>query len=278
MDKDRQMSAWTADRIRAQLGTSTIVFPPDQRLGREHIARVRDAGIGRIEVGAFNGLAHYDHNDEAQVEEIAQAALDFGVKVASVHCPLVPYDADDEETRRHVLRESVAAARAAERMGASVFVCHFHNQPPAEITAREMLEQLDGCRVRIATENGIDLVPYAAFTDRIGSERLGITIDIGHTRVPAEDWLNPFTKKGRAKAIVEICGKRLCHIHLHDYHNNEDHRPPFEGEIEWGDLFDALDCVGYDGALMFESLPVHSAEDTLRKVGAFPEEFVKRYG
>ena len=272
------MSAWTADRIRAQLGTSTIVFPPEQQLGREQIARVRDAGIGRLEVGAFNGLAHYDHNDEAQVEEIAQAALDLGVKVASVHCPPVPYDDADEETRRHVLGESVAAARAAERMGASVFVCHFHNQPPAELTAREMLEQLEGCSVRIATENGIDLTPYTEFVDGFGTDRLGITIDIGHARVPAEDWLNPFTAPGRAKGIVELVGHRLCHIHLHDYHNNEDHRPPFEGEIEWGDLFDALDGIGYQGALMFESLPVHSPEDTLAKVGAFPEEFIKRYG
>ncbi len=272
------MSAWTADRIRAQLGTSTIVFPPDERLGREQIARVADAGIGCIEVGAFNGLAHYDHNDEAQVDEIAQAALDLDVKIASVHCPLVPYDDADEEARRHVLRESVVAARAAERMGASVFVCHFHNQPPAEITAREMLEQLDGCSVRIATENGINLMPYTEFVDGVGSERLGITIDIGHTRVPAEDWLNPFTKAGRAKAIVDLCGQRLYHIHLHDYHNNEDHRPPFEGEIEWGDLFDALDGIDYQGALMFESLAVASTEDTLGKVGSFPEEFVRRYG
>ncbi|MHC4563631.1 MAG: sugar phosphate isomerase/epimerase family protein [Planctomycetota bacterium] len=273
------MSAWTADRIRAQLGTSTIVFPPEQRLGREQIARVRDAGIGCIEVGAFNGLDHYNHHDEAQVEKIARAAVDLGVKIASVHCPLVAYDAADEEARRHVARESIVAARAAERMGASVFVCHFHNQPPAEITAREMLDQLDGCNVRIATENGIDLTPYAEFVDRFGTDRLGITIDIGHTRVPAEDWLNPFTAKGRAKAIVEdICGRRLYHIHIHDYHNNADHRPPFEGEIEWGDLFDSLDTIGYRGALMFESLPVISPEDTLRKVGAFPEEFVKRYG
>ncbi len=272
------MSAWTADRIRAQLGTSTIVFPPEEKLGREQIARVAGAGISCLEVGAFNGLEHYNHNDEAQVDEIAQAAVDLGVRIASVHCPLVNYAEDDEEARLEVSRESVAAARAAERMKAALIVCHFHNQPPAEITCREMLDQLAGCNVRIATENGINLTPYAEFVDAFATPRLGITIDIGHTRVPAEDWLNPFTKKGRAKAIAETCGQRLYHIHLHDYHNNEDHRPPFEGEIEWGDLFDALDGIGYDGALMFESLPVHSTEDTLRKVGAFPEEFVSRYG
>ncbi|HDZ20128.1 hypothetical protein LCGC14_0016820 [marine sediment metagenome] len=272
------MSVWTADRIRAQLGTSTIVFPAEQRLGREQIARVRDAGIGRLEVGAFNGLEHYDHHDEAQVEEIARAAEDLGVKVASVHCPLVAYDNADEDARRQVSRESITAAKAGERMGAGLIVCHFHNQPPAEITAREMLEALDGFNIRIATENGINLTPYTEFVDGLGSERLGITIDIGHTRVPAEDWLNPFTKPGRAKAIVDLCDHRLVHIHLHDYHNDEDHRPPFEGEIEWGDLFDALDGIDYQGALMFESLPVQSPEDTLRKVGAFPEEFVRRYG
>ena len=273
------MSAWTADRIRAQLGTSTIIFPPEERLGREHIARAADAGIGCIEVGAFNGLLHYDHNDEAQVEEIAQAAEDLGVKVASVHCPLVAYDDADEDSRRQVSLESIAAAKAGERMGADLIICHFHNQPPAAITAREMLDELEGCNIRIATENGINLTPYAEFVDHFATERLGITIDIGHTRVPTEDWLNPFTAKGRAKAIVEdTVGQRLYHIHIHDYHNNEDHRPPFEGEIEWGDLFDSLDAINYQGALMFESLPLQSPDDTLQKVGAFPEEFVSRYG
>jgi len=29
---------------------------------------------------------------------------------------------------------------------------------------------------------------------------------------------------------------------------------------------------------MFESLPLKSPEDTLQKVGAFSDEFVKRYG
>ena len=273
------MSAWTADRIRAQLGTSTIIFPPEERLGREQIARVADAGIGSIEVGAFNGLDHYDHHDEAQVDEIAQAAADLGVKIASVHCPLVDYAAADEDARREASRESIAAAKAGERMGADLIVCHFHNQPPAAITAREMLDALDGCNIRIATENGINLTPYAEFVDHFATERLGITIDIGHTRVPAEDWLNPFTAPGRAKDIVEnICGQRLYHIHIHDYHNNEDHRPPWEGEIEWGDLFTSLDAIDYRGALMFESLPLISSEDTLAKVGAFPDEFVRRYG
>ncbi|MHC4985515.1 MAG: sugar phosphate isomerase/epimerase family protein [Planctomycetota bacterium] len=273
------MSKWTADRIRAQLGTSTIIFPPEERLSRDHIARVADAGISCLEVGAFNGLQHYDHNDEAQVDEIAQAADDLGVKIASVHCPLVAYDNADEDTRQEASRESIAAAKAGERMGADLIVCHFHNQPPSVTTAREMLDALDGCNIRIATENGINLTPYAQFVDHFGTEKLGICIDIGHTRVPEEDWLNPFTAPGRAKAIVEdTVGSRLYHIHIHDYHNNEDHRPPWEGDIQWGDLFDSLDAINYPGALMFESLPVISPEDTLQKVGAFPDEFAKRYG
>jgi sugar phosphate isomerase/epimerase len=271
------MSKWTEDRIRSQLGTSTIVFPPEQRLGRDHVARIADAGIRCVEIGAFNGLEHYNHHDEAQVDEITQACRDLNINVASVHCPLVAYDNPDEETRRHVSRESIAAARAAERMGADVFVCHFHNQPPAEITCREMLDELADCKVRIATENGINLTPYTEFVDRFATDRLGITIDIGHTRVPEEDWLNPFTAPGRAKAIVDLCGPRLMHMHIHDYHNNADHRPPFEGEIQWRDLFDALDSNNYRGALMFESLPLISADDTLEKIGNFPEEFIKRY-
>jgi sugar phosphate isomerase/epimerase len=200
------------------------------------------------------------------------------VKVASVHCPLVAYDNAEEDVRQQASRESIAAARAGERMRADLIVCHFHNQPPAVTTAREMLDALDGCNIRIATENGINLTPYTQFVDHFATDRLGICIDIGHTRVPAEDWLNPFTAPGRAKAIVDLCDHRLIHIHLHDYENNEDHKPPFQGDIQWGDLFDALDAINYQGALMFESLPVISPDDTLAKVGAFPDEFIKRYG
>jgi sugar phosphate isomerase/epimerase len=277
-NKEHHMSTWTADRIRAQLGTSTIIFPPEERLSRDHIQRIADAGLSCVEIGAFNGLDHYNHHDEAQVDEIARACEDLNVAVASVHCPLVAYDDPDEATRQHTSRESIAAARAAVRMNADILVCHFHNQPPAVTTCREMLDALADTPLRLATENGINLTPYTEFVDDFATDRLGITIDIGHTRVPAEDWLNPFTAPGRAKAIVDLCGDRLFHMHIHDYHNNEDHRPPFEGEIQWADLFDALDGIDYRGALMFESLPLHSSEDTLQKVSTFPEEFIKRFG
>jgi sugar phosphate isomerase/epimerase len=272
------MSTWTAERIRSKLGTSTIVFPPEERLSRDHIQRIADAGLACVEIGAFNGLDHYNHHDDAQVDEIARACEDFNVTVASVHCPLVAYDDPDEATRQHTSAESIAAAKAAVRMNADIFVCHFHNQPPAQITCRELLDAFADTPLRFATENGINLTPYTESVDMFATDKFGITIDIGHTRVPEEDWLNPFTAPGRAKAIVELCGHRLIHMHIHDYFENADHRPPFEGDIEWGDLLAALDGIGYEGALMFESLPLVSAEDTLKKLETFPEEFVKRYG
>jgi len=269
------MGEWTAESIRAKLGVSMMVFPWDEPLGERQIAEVREAGITRIEFGSFVGRTHYDHRNKAQVSEITKACREQGVTIASVHCACLPYAFEDEPLREFVAKESAACARVAEEMGAAVYVCHFHNAKCAERTVCDMLEELADCRIKIVTENGPDLQPYVEFVDRIGSERLGIVVDIGHTR--DADGANPFTRKGGAREILDLCGPRLWHMHVHEFINGVDHQPPFDGDIEWGELFDALTDVNYEGELIFELMP-GSTRDILGTVASFPEEFMRRYG
>jgi sugar phosphate isomerase/epimerase len=73
------------------------------------------------------------------------------------------------------------------------------------------------------------------------------------------------------------CGARLAHVHLHDFVKT-DHYPPFDGYIEWGEIFLALQQIGYAGAFVFEAVCPISIEDTLHKTAAFPQEFARRYG
>jgi len=265
----------TAERIRERLGFSTAAIPVDRRIGTKEIATIREAGITRMEICGYYPPPHYDYKDRVQVSEIMAECQKQGISVVSVHGPQIPYACPYEEVRKAVIREAIVSARVAEEMGASIFVAHFGTNYLSEKTVCEMLEQLDGSSIRLTIENGEDLRDFAAFVDRIGSDRFGMIVDIGHTR--DEDGVNPFIKKDRAREVMSLCGHRLFHLHLHDF-VDRDHYPPFDGHIQWDEIFHALWDIDYTGEFMFEPGTRVSLEDTLKKTAAFPEEFVKRYG
>lgn len=263
-----------AAAIRQRLAISTLAIH-QQRVGARQISQIREAGFTRLEIDGFLSRQHYDYRDRAQLAEIAAECARQGVAIVSVHGPNVPYASEYEAVRRAAAEEAIASARAAEELGASVFIGHFDVNDRSERTVCDMLAALDDCRIKLSTENGQDLRDYAAFVDRIGSDRLGMVVDIGHTRDP--DGVNPFVKKGRAREALHACGRRLIHVHLHDF-ADADHYPPFDGGIEWGDVFLGLGDIAYGGHYLFEVFSRISPEDTLRKVDGFPDAFAARYG
>jgi len=268
----------TAEAIQQRLGFSTIAMPYNERLGAREIGMIREAGIARIEICGLHPPTHYDYHDAAQVSEISSECQKQGIAIASVHGPSLPYDCRYEEVRRAVAKEALASARVAEEMGASVFVAHFNANDCSERTVRELIEQLDGTEMKLTVENlpdVPDLRNYLAFVDRIDCDGFGITVDIGHTR--DADGINPFVKMERAREAMAACEHRLFHLHLHDF-TDTDHYPPFDGNIQWGEIFSALQDIGYTGEFMFEAVARVSLEDTLKKTAAFPNEFAVRYG
>ena len=284
-------SASTAQRIRERLGCSTIVFDPlvgggfdasgipgNRRLGAREIALIRESGITRIEIGGYGPPSQYDYRDSEQVKEIASACREEGVSIVAVHAPRLPFEpwyGWYEGVWEAVVREAVYSARIADELGASVFVAHFEPTEEEEKTVCEILGQLDGCEVKLTIENGRDLQDFADFVDRIGSDRFGITVDIGHTR--DEDGVNPFIRKERAREPIALCGDRLFHLHLHDF-VKRDHYPPFEGDIQWDEVFSALHAISYRGEYMFEANALYSVAYSLSSIASFPEEYVQRYG
>jgi len=59
-----QGTLWTAAEISPRLGLSTAIYQ-NCRLGAEHIAAIRRAGIARIELSLIQGCL--DHKDESKV-------------------------------------------------------------------------------------------------------------------------------------------------------------------------------------------------------------------
>ncbi len=267
---------WRAEEIHERLGCSTITFPATTSIGAREISMIRQAGIARVEICGYHPGSHYDHRNQAQVSEIIAACQKQGVTIVAVHGPNVPYNSEYEGVRKAVVKEAIIAARAAEEMGASIFVAHFGKDEHSVKTVSEMLKEISDCRLKLAVENlpREDLREFMSFVDKIGSDQFGMAVDIGHTRDP--DGLNPFTKKDSARQMMAQCGERLFHVHLHDF-LERDHMPPFDGNIQWGEIFAALKDIGYEGEFLFEA-EVGTPEEVLEKTAAFPGTFIQRYG
>ena len=109
---------------------------------------------------------------------------------------------------------------------------------------RPLCEELG---VRLAVENYQEqdsVQRFEFYLERYPASFVGCCIDCGHANLV----------KGEMQG-VKAFGSRLCALHLHDNHGeNDDHQPPFFGSIDWEDLMHWLVAIGYDRCLNFELL------------------------
>ncbi len=271
---------YTPREITARLGISMAVYQKE-RLGARHIAAVRAAGINCIELTIIP--QRFDIHNRAQVSEILGECRRQKVTIVSVHGNLQrKYNDPDDEKRRAAAAHLLDEVRFAEEAGAGVLVAHFGTNDQSRKTVTELIDKTRVLRNRLTVENlRGSLKPYAAFVDKIGSNRFGMTVDIGHIR--DADGVNPLTKQGRAGEVFAQGGRRVWHLHLHDtfrLKTRPDHRAPMhpDGIIEWGEVFAAIKAIDYRGVFLFEDGRGENPKQWVRLAAAFPKNFVARYG
>ncbi|MHC4702710.1 MAG: sugar phosphate isomerase/epimerase family protein [Planctomycetota bacterium] len=271
---------YTAKEISARLGISMAVYQKE-RLGARHIAAVRAAGIRHIELTMIPD--RIDIHDRAQISELLTECKRQKVRIVSIHGNLqLKYNHPDEQKRRAAAEHLLDEIRFAEKAGADIVVAHFGTNDQSRKTVTELLDKTKDMPIRLTVENMRGgLKPYAAFVDRIGSNRFGMTVDIGHIR--DDDGVNPMVKKGRAGDVLAEGGKRIRHLHLHetfDLETKPDHRAPMhpDGIIEWGEVFSGLEAIDYRGIFLFEDGRGENPEQWVRLAGDFPDNFASRYG
>ena len=241
----------------------------------------RQSGLERIEINSLRYPKRFDYRNRSQVSEIIRECTEQKVSVVSMHGPdVLPYNSKDENVRKAAVKEAIEAARVAEEMGAGVMVCHFGTDDRSEKTVTEILVKLGNSSLKLADENGLDLREYIDFVDKVSSDRLGMVVDIGHTKDP--EGINPFVMKERAYRTMAQCGSRLIHVHLHDFIET-DHFAPIGGRIQWGEVFTAFRDIHYQGLFMFEAMyplgkDYYAPRQVLRKIADFPKKFVESYG
>ena len=269
-----EQTGWSRDGIAARIGASTVALPPEEKLGARHLALWEKTGIAKMEISGYGvPSTHYDPNDRRQIKEIAAAAVDHGIEICSVHAPGDErrFAAECDAERKTAVQEAIIAGEAALEFGASILVCHLGTTSGSAKSARELLNRFAGTDLRIVVENGERLREFADFVDRVGGDRFGMVVDIGHAR--DADGINPFIKDRAAFANILQCSHRLFHLHLHDFNDGQDHCPPLDGEIRWEEILAALQRIGYTGALMFEPSYIHP--HVLHKVASFAEKIME---
>ena len=139
------------------------------------------------------------------------------------------------------------------------------NEPPKENEIgldriKRIVERAEKSKVNVALENIRSATHLKYAFENIQSSRLGFCYDSGHHNFtsPDEDILFQF-------------GTRLMALHLHDNDGISDqHKMPFDGDVDWTDTMNKIAKTGYKGATALELIN-REYSHLLDK----PEEFLK---
>lgn len=126
---------------------------------------------------------------------------------------------------------------------------------------QRMIDAAERHNVNIAVENQGDphkCIRAMELLEKFDSPKLGICYDSGHANV--------HNNNGRGREMLTRFGNRLKALHLHDNDSSGDqHRMPFDGNINWIDIINEIKNAGYTGAT------------TLELDGGYPELTIEEY-
>jgi sugar phosphate isomerase/epimerase len=225
---------------------------------REALERVKEADYEGVELAII---------DPGQVdrEEIVEALESEGLRLLSITTGQaaakegLSLSSPDEKIRRRAVERIQAHMQFAKSFGAVVIVGSLRG---ADGDIELLIESLRECtaydaEVKIALEplNRYEsrLVNTAAealsVVERVGAQNLGLLLDTFHANI--ED-------RNIGQAFRDA-GNRLFHVHLAD----SNRFVPGYGHLDFEEVWDALDAIGYQQALVFEPLPKPSVEALL---------------
>ena len=269
---------YTVQQIKDRLSISTYVFWGHRPFGERALEELVRHGIVRIEL--LESPEQYDMSDKRSMKWVGESCRSCGVEVVAYHCFKTNFSDIDGEVQR---QERVDRCRhqidTMLELGGKLWGSHAMDPDDVMVKSyEELARHIEGTEAAITVENttrGPQIEDRVEFLDAMDHSQVGMILDIGHVR-NADD-LNPMTLPGGPTQILEQCGHRLRHIHLHGFKKGQDHHPPLvEGdEIQWVELFDMLRKIGYPGVLNFEPRGEPSHSNSVEYAGQAPERIVE---
>ena len=255
---------YTVEEIRERLSISTIVFHEYRPIGESALEELAQHGIRRIEL--LESPEQFDMADARSMRLIGEDCRSCGIEVAAYHAHKTSFsDLDTEAERRARVDLCRRQIDTMLDLGGALWGSHARETDSTLLRCyEELARHVEGTGAVVAVENftdeGLWVEDRMAFLDALDHPQVGLILDIGHVRNSAG--ANPMTVHGGPARVLEMCGRRLRHLHLHGFKDGRDHFPPLvEGDgIQWVELFRMLRAVGYPGDMNFEPVgePRHS--------------------
>jgi len=149
-------------------------------------------------------------------------------------------------------------------VGATVVTVH-GNPPPPDRAGKPWLDALARLNA-LASENGVLIglettANFATIRDQ-ALPNVGVTLDVGHMYCNGRKPLEPF---GSIGAVVRDIGPAMMHLHLHDVRDGRDHVEVGVGEVDFPDLFAALQETGFRRTFCLELNPDAVMPEAMRR-------------
>ena len=225
----------------------------------EILPALEESGALGIEIGT--PPRHFDPMQEEQIAALGNRLRDIRLAAVSIHAPfggLLDLAEPNSHHRHAAIGAVLTAAEAIKRLGGQLVIVH-----PSDLVrhAHDVHARLNDCAesLRILGENcrrvGVTLVVESPLPHLIGGhpdefawllERADpltrVCLDTGHAAL-GHHW----------HRLLEVAGGRLIHIHANDNHGHwDDHLPPGDGTIDWGEIARTLTAVNFGGWIMLE--------------------------
>lgn len=255
---------------------STQTYAPDLKLGfMKGMKAIKDAGFDSIDLSLFR----MDRDDnvfvlsswKGEAEKRRDYIDSISLECTQAHAPHIFEFGDEYVLNNIALPRILRAMEIAKILGARLIVIHpLHHLDYYSYKDKirslnhdymlKLAENAEKVGINVGFENmwqhdkrrgGItysvgglvdDLIEDV---DKIGSERIKVCLDVGHSALVGEE---------PEIAIRKLGADRLKALHIHDNdYRGDDHTLPFLGKIHWEEVMKSLTDIGYDGEFTYEA-------------------------
>ncbi|MDY6914191.1 MAG: sugar phosphate isomerase/epimerase family protein [Planctomycetota bacterium] len=220
--------------------------------------KARAIGLDAIEW--FEGDQEFI-SDPAVADEVAVFSSKYGI-TNSYHAPFMDSWDIGRMNRPGTRKTFEAAITCCDRMNARLITFHPGTFQPggsrsaaleaiiggledslklaAKLGVRISLENLTRCYSETALGDRVE--DFDFIFERVGSEWVGLNLDVGHAKIT-----NNFSE------LLASHGKRLINTHLNDTDGTTDgHLPPGEGTVDFPGFLGKVQALGYRGPFNLE--------------------------
>lgn len=240
---------------------------------------IKELGFEAADLTMFDVEGFWLRNKElfngdiyANARRIKKIAEEINLPIVQAHTPFHVYVKGDEKYNAEMLETQKMCIEIAGIIGIAHVVIHPVMNADDEFNKKffdKLLPLAKKNNVIITTENMWEWqkgAPHCDYTtcstpesflrllEHINHPNLKACVDVGHAQM-----FNSFDQSISPKKMIEKLGKKYCvALHLHDNDGVHDlHKVPFEGVINWDEIYEGLVNINYEENLITETLCPH---------------------